>query len=100
MTIQARCHFCGKGFGLMAAVGIRRCPCCQQDLGAFDPSRVIRNVECPGECGAHLAITFEPRTGERGTARCPACFAAWPFRQHLEHDGSSFEPVVRVDLGD
>lgn len=84
----------------MAAVGVRHCPRCKRVLAEFDPRRIIRGVECPGGCGTRLAITFEPLVGERGTARCPACFASWPFRRYLEHDGESFEPVVRVDLGD
>jgi phage FluMu protein Com len=100
VTIAARCHFCGSEFGLMAAVGVRHCPHCKRDLNDFDPQRIIRGAECPGGCGTHLAITFEPLVGQRGTARCPACLASWPFRKHLERDGASFEPVVRVDLGD
>lgn len=71
-----------------------------EELGDFDPQRIIRDVDCPGGCHTRLAITFEPLTVPRRTARCPACFASWPFRKNLERDGTRFEPVVRVDLGD
>ena len=101
MTIPAVCHHCGGRFGVMAIAPPSRCPRCQGPLDAFDPGRVVRAVACSGGCGASLAVTFEPVQGKRLiVARCPVCLEWWHFCRVLLHDGLSYEPIMRIDLGD